>query len=197
MNTPTQKDLLDWAIETFGDVAKNIDERAARLVEEAIEIAQAGGVSLATIEKITKHVYSRPAGEIGQEIGGVAFTLATFAERTGFSVSAELQKEWERVHSLPKEHWQAKHQAKVAAGTADLSPALSMRTEFAEQYRIPCVLIVSVELKNSLSAQQVIDRCKFDDAWLRDPADDEILYCVQFPERPQELYTESAIRRSL
>jgi NTP pyrophosphatase (non-canonical NTP hydrolase) len=119
---PTQGDLLQWAANTFGPTAHNMNERAARLVEEAIEAAQACGLSLYVVEQIGYRVYSRPAGELRQEIGGCAFTLATLAEVAGFDAQYELRREFDRVTSIDPAFFRAKHAAKVAAGTADLSP---------------------------------------------------------------------------
>lgn len=113
--------MLDWAVRAFGASALNRDERAARVAEEAIEIAQAEGVTLETIQRIAARVYERPPGEIGREIGGTAVTLAVLAENLGRNVEQDMLAEWDRVLSKPPEHWAEKHRQKVAAGTADLS----------------------------------------------------------------------------
>jgi hypothetical protein len=117
-----QARILAWAVASFGAVARNRDERAARLAEEAIEVAQAEGVSLEVIQRIAARVYSRPAGEIGREIGGVALTLEALAENLGRSADADCETELARVLAKPADHWRTKHAEKVAAGTADLSP---------------------------------------------------------------------------
>jgi hypothetical protein len=115
------REILNWAIENFGPVAANRDERAARLAEEAIEIAHAEGVSLEMVAKIADRVYSRPAGELSQEIGGVRVTLEALAENAGLSVEEETAREFQRIIRLPKEWWEQRHAEKVAAGTANLS----------------------------------------------------------------------------
>lgn len=120
-NPTRQKKVMSWALENFGPVAANRDERAARLLEEAIEIAQIQGLSISLIQRIAEHVYSRPPGRLGQEIGGVAITLDALAENTGFSVEEEAGRELARILALPKEWWKRKHAVKVAAGVADLS----------------------------------------------------------------------------
>ena len=114
---------LQWAIQTFGNVAKNRDERAARLVEEAIELAQAEGVALDVIERIARHVYSKPAGDPVAELQGVALTLDACAENMGDTVQGATARELERVRSRSREEWALRHDAKVAAGRANLSPA--------------------------------------------------------------------------
>ena len=113
---------LRWAIETFGDVATNRDERAARLVEEAIEFAQAEGVPRSVVEKILARVYSKPAGDPLAELQGVALTLDSCAENLGDTVEAATARELARVRSLPKSEWTKRHDAKVAAGFANLPP---------------------------------------------------------------------------
>lgn len=116
-----QKKVMQWALEMFGLVAVNRDERAARLVEEAIEIAQVEGVSVDLVRKIAERVYARPPGNLAQEIGGTAITLDALAENAGFNVNEEAQREWARVLSLPADWWYRKHAEKVALGIADMS----------------------------------------------------------------------------
>ncbi len=119
---PAQADVLGWAVSSFGPIAQNIDERAARIAEEAIEIAQVEGVPLDTIKRIADRVYSRPPGERWQEIGGTMIGILSYAEIVGLSVVECTRREFDRVLSKPREWWQKKHAEKVAAGTADLSP---------------------------------------------------------------------------
>jgi len=125
---PAQKDVLEWIVASFGQHAHNRDERAARLVEEAIEIAQAAGVPLAVLRRIADRVYARPAGELRQEIGGLGITILGLAANCGIDFAAETLREWQRVLSKPQDWWQYKHAEKVAAGTADLSLLPSERT---------------------------------------------------------------------
>lgn len=55
-------------------------ERAMRMLEEAAELAQALGVAEEQFRLIGRHVWSKPKGEIYQELGGAALTLAACAE---------------------------------------------------------------------------------------------------------------------
>lgn len=118
-----QRQVLNWAETNFGSIARNRDERAARLVEEAIEIAQAENVPLEIVKKISDRVYSRQSGDVRQEIGGLAITLDALAENLGIDAQVEAQRELDRILSLPKDWWTRKHAEKVAAGTADLTPS--------------------------------------------------------------------------
>ena len=115
------KEILKWAVSNFGPVAANRDERAARVAEEAIEIAHAEGVSVDALWRIVGRVYSRPIGHIAQEIGGLGVTLEALAENVGLSTEIETEREFQRIIGLPKEWWEQRHAEKVAAGTADLS----------------------------------------------------------------------------
>jgi len=120
--TATPTGVLRWAEESFGPIARNRDERAARLAEEAMEVAQAEGVPLETLKRIADRIYSRPVGELGQEVGGLGITLYALAANCGLNLFGEIEREWKRVLSKPRDWWQRKHAEKVAAGTADLTP---------------------------------------------------------------------------
>lgn len=65
-----------------------------------------------------------------------------------------------------------------------------MRVEFAEQYGRPCLVIEGTE-----PFEEVIMGAYDAEATFNDGEDECLI--VQFPGRPQELYTEEALRRSL
>lgn len=115
------KAFLQWAIDTFGPVAANRDERAARFIEEAIELAHAEGLPLLTIDRIMWRIYNRPRGNTAKEIGQAQATLECLAENIGLSAADEAEKEFARVKSIPQEEWTARHDAKVAVGIVNLS----------------------------------------------------------------------------
>ena len=122
-----QREVLNWAMSTFGLIASHRDERAARLVEEAIEVAQAERVPQHVLAKILERVYSRPPGDLVQEIGGVAITLDALAENVYVSVDIAAQAELDRVLLKSREHFQKKHAEKVAAGVANLTDVGTQR----------------------------------------------------------------------
>lgn len=93
-----------------------LKERALRVLEEAVELAQAEGVDITMVNRLTDHVYSKPPGEPAQEVGGVAVTLLCYCERRGISLETEEVREFRRVLALPPEHFAARHAAKDAAG---------------------------------------------------------------------------------
>jgi hypothetical protein len=121
MNTLRGVDILDWAVKAFGPVAKNRDERAIRFAEEAIEVGQTEGVTKEQMLMLVERVYSRPIGDIRQEIGGAMFTLEALCANIGLNPTIECDIEFDRVQKWPLSYWQKKHAEKVKAGVADLS----------------------------------------------------------------------------
>ncbi len=111
--------VLDWAKAAFGDgVANSPPERASRVLEEAIELAQAAGIDLAGALKLVMHVYSKPAGEPAQEAGGLGVTLLAYCESIKLSADRAEADEINRILARPIEHFRARHAAKAAAGIA-------------------------------------------------------------------------------
>ena len=114
----TQKDVLDWSVATFGECAKDRKERARRLIEEAIELAQAEGLPCDDAVVILRRVYERPKGETVQEIAGVAVTLMGLAENIGVELDFAVKQELARIDSLGSQYFRLKHIEKVADGVA-------------------------------------------------------------------------------
>lgn len=112
-----QADVHRWCVAAFGDHdARSIPQRGLRLVEEAIETAQACGCDAAMLYRLVDHIYAKPVGELGQELGGLGVTLLALAEAAGLSADAAEVAEIERVKSKPLEHFAARNAAKKAAG---------------------------------------------------------------------------------
>lgn len=109
----------------FGEAAfESIEERASRVLEEALELAQACGVGQVRAMEIAAYVYGRPAGTISQEIGGVGVTLLALAERRGLSADGCEQEELERVLSKSPSHFRERQERKAASGIA-MAPPIS------------------------------------------------------------------------
>lgn len=93
-----QAETSAWARECLGVPAfNNTGERCARLLEEALECAQAGGLRYADAVRLVNNVYARPAGIISQEVGGVALTLAALCSVFGVSLNYCTMEELARV----------------------------------------------------------------------------------------------------
>lgn len=69
-----------------------------------------------------------------------------------------------------------------------------MRVEFSEQFSVPCV-VLNEEDEKTLTSDGLINACRNAEALYDDGED--ICFVVEFPGRYRELYTESALRRSL
>lgn len=71
-----QHDVARWINQVFGlDWLISKEERGCRVLEEALELAQAMGVSHLQAVDLARQVYNKPIGEISQELGGVMHTL--------------------------------------------------------------------------------------------------------------------------
>jgi len=116
-----QSEVLSWAVSTFGPIALDRRERAARLLEECIELAQAEGLSSELVSRIAERVYSRPAGDVKRELAQVAMTLDASAENLGLDAQAAAAGELERVKGIPAAHFVGRQAAKAALGIANLS----------------------------------------------------------------------------
>jgi NTP pyrophosphatase (non-canonical NTP hydrolase) len=112
-----QRKVVEWGLAAFGrEQVLSVEQRGLRLLEEALEAAQAAGVSAEDAMKLAVYVYGRPVGELRQEIGGVGITLLALANAAGVSADDQEVIELNRVLSKPKEHWAARNQAKNDAG---------------------------------------------------------------------------------
>lgn len=88
-----------WAEETFEGIEgwETPQERARRLLEEALELAQASGVTQQQAHELTSYTFSRPVGELAQEIGQVQICLWMCAQRAGLIAESEGHREVLRV----------------------------------------------------------------------------------------------------
>ena len=111
-----EKIMADWVRRCFGDEAMSPHERACRVLEEAIELAQAEGVSKEIVAKSVDYVYNHPAGDPQQEGGGVACTLLAWCACHGFTFEGVADAELARVTVKPPEHFRKRQQRKADAG---------------------------------------------------------------------------------
>lgn len=95
-----QRDVGDWMLSTFGEViAVDTLERVIRFLEEALELAQAQGITQEEISRVVTYVYSRKVGKTPQEVGGVLVTLAAFCYREAIDMEVEALKELKRINT--------------------------------------------------------------------------------------------------
>lgn len=112
-----QRQVFAWIMRCFGrKVAVSLEERAARLFEEATELSQAAGLPKDLAVRILDDVYSKPKGEIAQEVGGVSTTLLALCQNQGLNADTCEREELERIIALPPEHFRDRHKRKENAG---------------------------------------------------------------------------------
>jgi len=112
-----QVQVQNWGRAAFGDAhVTSVPQRCLRLIEEAIEACQAGGLERGQLHRLVDYIYSRPVGELHQEIGGIGVTLLALAAAASLSADAEEVREIARILSKPTEHFMARNQAKNDAG---------------------------------------------------------------------------------
>lgn len=96
-----QERIDDWLVDCFGeDVASDTQERTHRFIEESLELAQAAGCSKEHALRILEYVYSRPEGEIKQEVGGTMVTLAALCCSLGIAMNLCGELEYKRINDL-------------------------------------------------------------------------------------------------
>jgi hypothetical protein len=113
-----QRAVTEFVIDTFGIETMNTDERIARFIEEAIELAQAENMTKERVEAIVNYVFSRPKGDPFQELGGVGVTLLAYSGHVGMSADHAEVIEFERVLKVGRSTMRSRQKAKVAAGVA-------------------------------------------------------------------------------
>ncbi len=121
-----------WCASRFGiEAYTNRRERAARVLEEAIELAQAEGLPIGKAQRILEVVYSKPAGEPSQEAAGVMTTLMGWAASTSHDLERVTQAEIDRIHALPKDYFEKKKEEKRALGVSEENPGTTTAKERA------------------------------------------------------------------
>ena len=109
-----------WARLCFGDATMTPLERVRRTLEEALELAQAEGMSREDMHRLVDYVSDRPVGDPIQELGGVCLTLLVYADTKGVSLEDVELEELRRVQSKSVKHFKDRHNAKAAAGVAEV-----------------------------------------------------------------------------
>lgn len=112
-----QRAAMQWAERCFGDVlVHKPDERALRVLEEALELAQACGIRPTMIAKLVERVYQKPAGTPKEELAQVLFTGIIMAEALKEDADKLEREEFLRVLSLPVDHFTKRHATKIKEG---------------------------------------------------------------------------------
>ena len=109
-----------WTADLFGErILFDKRERAQRFLEEAIELAQAMGLTALDVALLADTVMARPPGEPRAEIGGVMVTLYALGTSIGVNVDDAAEQEIVRVNTPEVRARVLRRQAeKHAAGIA-------------------------------------------------------------------------------
>lgn len=87
-----------WAVKCFGEeIAKDITERSHRFFEEATELVQSTGMSKTECYQLVDYVFSRPIGDVHQEIGGTMVTLGILCASLEKDMGVEAYRELDRI----------------------------------------------------------------------------------------------------
>jgi NTP pyrophosphatase (non-canonical NTP hydrolase) len=100
--TPQTTNLMKmcsrWGLEVLGvETILSPKERGLRHAEEAIELAQALGVTKSQMTALVKQVYGKEPGEPTQEVAGSLFTLYVLCDVLSIDPEIALRAELERV----------------------------------------------------------------------------------------------------
>lgn len=146
-----QSRVYRWALDCFGyGHVTAIRERAARFVEEALELGQVCQMSRADAHALVDYVYDRPVGELKAEVGGVMVTLGAICAVLGVSMEDAGEQELARV-MLPEVMAivRAKQAQKAAAGFGGPLPGEPTECVHGHKlYTVGCVSCVFVFRRN-------------------------------------------------
>lgn len=98
-----QERVAEWVRTRIGPAHMDRKERAMRLLEEAIELAQAEGITSTQVWNQMNHVYHRAPGIPAQEAGGVAVCLLGWCASSGVQLLDIASAEVERIEAKPIE----------------------------------------------------------------------------------------------
>ena len=118
-----QRTVADWTVRTFGPEMMTPHERVLRVLEEALELAQAENLPAAETTRLADYVYSRPAGDPAQEVGGLRLTILAYCATKGLLADDCEAKEIARVLAKPAQHFRDRNVEKAHAGVGDYKPA--------------------------------------------------------------------------
>lgn len=106
---------VDWCERTFGrSTVDSVPERSRRFAEEAIELAQAMGVTRQEVLALVDYVYDREPGDPEQEIAGTLLTLVLLEKAAEMNMLELAFAELEKVNTPEMmEKIRAKHLTKA------------------------------------------------------------------------------------
>jgi len=114
-----QRRVAEWVRTRFdGPTLTDRRERAMRVLEEAMELAQAEGLGKMDAARLSEVVFSRPVGDPDQEAAGTAVTLLAWAAAANRSLIDLIHHEVARIYALPIDHFRKRQAQKIDLGVA-------------------------------------------------------------------------------
>ena len=100
-----QEAVNQWVKTTFGtETLGDVKVRRQRFLEEALELVQATGGTPQEVANATTYVFSRPVGEVNNEVGGTLNTLSALCTSIGVNLMQaawdELISAWNRIDQI-------------------------------------------------------------------------------------------------
>ena len=100
-----QQRVMAWLTACFGSSRKSDQqERTHRMLEEALELAQACGCTLEEADRLVQYVFARAPGAVLQEVGGVMVTVAGLSSAMSVDMAQaaeeELARNWARIDEI-------------------------------------------------------------------------------------------------
>lgn len=111
-----QQIVANWVIRTFGEVSMAPNERASRLLEEALELFQSEGGSLDFARRLADEVFSRDHGKAVQEAGGVGLTFLAYCSSKALDAEDVIMTEIHRVLAKSPSHFKNRNDQKMQHG---------------------------------------------------------------------------------
>lgn len=107
----------EWGVRCFGfQHMTNLKVRSLRCTEEVVELGQALGVPEDVVHKLVSTVYSRPPGEVRQEIGGSMVTLVCLCEALQIDPTEAFVTELRRCLAKDPAHFAKRNRDKIDLG---------------------------------------------------------------------------------
>ena len=113
---PEQQEVARWVIDTFGGNAFLPSERALRLLEEALELAQAEGIPARMARRVLARTYKSAPGDPEVEGAQVGFTLLAWAQSHSLNAARITRRELARVQTVTASDFRKRHRVKLWAG---------------------------------------------------------------------------------
>jgi len=99
--------VADWVNTRIGPAHMHRRERAMRLLEEALELAQSEGITEPQALAQIVYTFNRIPGEAFQEAGGVAACLLGWCASVGITLQEVAEAELKRMEAKPLEEIRA------------------------------------------------------------------------------------------